>query len=240
MKFIRTHDHIYLSENRYKKPKEMFKFIEKKAFKKKEDHKKKLICDFGCAAGEFLYYLKKKRPGNEYVGTDIRLDLLKKAKKFLPTIKFLKKSVLKKKSFPAKIFHKSFLCGVHPIFDEFEKCFSNLIYWTKNAGEIFIFDMFNPYPVDVLIKYRNSTDYNKRKNYESGWNNFSRKSVSIFLKKQHRVKNFSFHEFEMPFDLKRQKDPVRSWTIKSKNKRLMINGLNIIQPQTLLIIRLRK
>ena len=44
----------------------------------------------------------------------------------------------------------------------------------------------------------------------------------------------------MPFDLKRQKDPVRSWTIKSKNKRLMINGLNIIQPQTLLIIRLRK
>lgn len=100
--------------------------------------------------------------------------------------------------------------------------------------------MFNQYPIDVLIKYRNSKDYNKKKNYESGWNNFSRKSVSIFLKKQRRVKNFSFHKFEMPFDLKRQKDPVRSWTIKSKNKRLMINGLNIIQPQTLLIIRLRK
>ena len=82
MKFIRTHDHIYLTENRYKKPKEMFKFIEKKAFKKKEGYKKKLICDFGCAAGEFLYYLEKKRPSNEYYGTDIRLDLLKKLKIF--------------------------------------------------------------------------------------------------------------------------------------------------------------
>ena len=131
------------------------------------------------------------------------------------------------------------MCGVHPIFDEFEKCFSSSLL-DKNAGEIFIFDMFNQYPIDVLIKYRNSKDYNKKKNYEIGWNNFSRKSVSIFLKKQRRVKNFSFHKFEMPFDLKRQKDPVRSWTIKSKNKRLMINGLNIIQPQTLLIIRLRK
>ena len=40
MKFIRTHDHIYLTENRYKKPKEMFKFIEKKAFKKKGLQKK--------------------------------------------------------------------------------------------------------------------------------------------------------------------------------------------------------
>ena len=100
--------------------------------------------------------------------------------------------------------------------------------------------MFNPYPVDVLIKYRNSSDYNKNGNYESGWNNFSQKSVSIFLKKQKRVKNFSFHEFEMPFDLKKQKDPVRSWTIKSNNRRLMINGLSIIQPQTLLIIELRK
>ena len=32
MKIVRTHDAIYLSENRYNKPKEMFKFIEKRAF----------------------------------------------------------------------------------------------------------------------------------------------------------------------------------------------------------------
>ena len=34
MKIKRLHDHIYLKENRYKQPKEMFKFIKKNAFKK--------------------------------------------------------------------------------------------------------------------------------------------------------------------------------------------------------------
>ena len=43
----------------------------------------------------------------------------------------------------------------------------------------------------------------------------------------------------MPFDLKPQKDPIRSWTIKSENRRLMINGISIIQPQTLLKIKLK-
>ena len=43
----------------------------------------------------------------------------------------------------------------------------------------------------------------------------------------------------MPFDLKPQKDPIRSWTIKSGSERLMVNGISIIQPQTLLKIKLR-
>ena len=133
---------------------------------------------------------------------------------------------------------KFFLIGVHPIFENFEKCFSNLIYWTKPKGEIFICDMFNPYPVDVLIKYKLSKNY-KSKILETGWNIFSEKSVEEFLKKKSVVKNFKFKKFEMPFDLRPQKDPIRSWTIKSKKRRLMINGLSIIQPQTLLRIKLK-
>ena len=239
MKFARTHDRIYMYENRYKKPKEMFKFIERKAFNKKRTLNKEVICDFGCAAGEFLYYLKQKQPNSSFLGTDIRMDLIRKAQKILPDIKFLKKSVLNKKSFSKNSFHKSFLIGVHPIFDEFEKCFSNLIYWTKPSGKVFICEMFNPYPVDVLIKYRNSSMYNKGY-YESGWNIFSEKSVSNFLKKNKSIKKFKFDEFIMPFDLKPQADPVRSWTFQdSKKKRFVTNGLSIIQPQQLLTIYLK-
>ena len=75
------------------------------------------------------------------------------------------------------------MVGVHPIFDNFEKSFSNLLSWTKPKGKIFICDMFNPHPVDVLIKYKLA---NKIKNnyFESGWNIFSQKSVSLFLKKK--------------------------------------------------------
>jgi len=238
MKSKRTHDKIYLSENRYRKPKEMFKFIEKRAFGKKKIKRKEIVSDIGCAAGEYLFYLKKKHPEKSFIGIDVREDLLKKAKKFLPDVDLKKGSVLNKNIAKANVFHKTFLIGVHPIFDSFEKCFANLIYWTKPKGKIFICEMFNPYPVDVLIKYKLSKNY-KKKLFESGWNIFSKDSVSNFLRKQKKVKSFKFEEFVMPFDLKRQKDPIRSWTIKTKKTRLMVNGLSIIQPQTLLTINLK-
>ena len=98
--------------------------------------------------------------------------------------------------------------------------------------------MFNPFPVDVLIRYKLSENY-KSNIYESGWNIYSKSSVSKFLKKNRNVKSFDFKTFQMPFDLKPQKDPIRSWTIRSEKKRLMINGLSIIQPQTLLKIKLK-
>lgn len=236
MKIKRTHDKLYLQENRYNQPKEMFKFIFKKALIKKNTHE--VIGDFGCAAGEFLYFLNKKLPNKSLIGVDVRKDLLQKAKKFVPSANFIKGSVEKKNILKKNSVDKAFMVGVHPIFDNFEKSFSNLLSWTKPKGKIFICDMFNPHPVDVLIKYKLA---NKIKNnyFESGWNIFSQKSVSLFLKKNKIVKKFSFHKFEMPFDLSPQKDPIRSWTIKSRGIRLMVNGISIIQPQTLLIINLK-
>ena len=238
MKIKRLHDHIYLKENRYKNTKEMFKFIDKEAFQNKIKYKKEKICDVGCAAGEFLYFLKKKYYKKSFTGVDVRKDLLIKAKKNVKNVDFIKGTVLNKKLFKKSKFDKIFLIGVHPIFDNFEKCFANLINLTKPKGEIFICDMFNPYPVDVLIRYKLSKNY-RSKIFETGWNIFSQKSVSNFLKKKQIVKKFYFKSFQMPFDLKPQKDPIRSWTIKSGNKRLMINGISIIQPQTLLKIKLR-
>ena len=60
IKTKRTHDSLYLEENRYENTKEMFKFIFKNAFPKKI-HKiqNEDILDIGCAAGEFIYFLKK-------------------------------------------------------------------------------------------------------------------------------------------------------------------------------------
>ena len=238
MKFKRLHDHIYLKENRYKNTKEMFKFIDKEAFKKKSKNHVEEVCDFGCAAGEFLYFLRDKYLNKNFTGVDVRGDLLSKARKVVKNVKFLKGSVLNQKLLKKKKFDKVFLIGVHPIFENFEKCFLNLINWTKPKGEIFICDMFNPYPVDVLIKYKLSKNYNSRI-LETGWNIFSQKSVAKFLREKNLVREFKFKNFEMPFDLKPQKDPVRSWTIKSEKRRLMINGLSIIQPQTLLKIKLK-
>ena len=128
------------------------------------------------------------------------------------------------------------MVGVHPIFDDFTIFLKNILNWTKSKGEIYICDMFNPYPVDVFIYYRMSNDIKTNK-LERGWNNLSISSFSRFLKNHKKVKSFSFTKFNMPFDLKRQKNPARSWTIKDENKnRFIINGLGIIQNQYLLKI----
>jgi len=74
---------------------------------------------------------------------------------------------------------------------------------------------------------------------KKNWNIFSQESISKFLKKNKFIKKFKFEEFEMPFDLKPQKDPARSWTIKLGKKRLTTNGLSLIQRQILLSIYLK-
>ena len=195
--------------------------------------------DVGCAAGEFLYFVKKENPFLNLTGSDIRSDLIKKAKINVPGVSFLKKNVLNKSSYKKYSFDKIFMIGVHPIFDSFEKCFNNLIYWSKKNGEIYICDLFNPFPVDVILRYKLSANY-KSKNYETGWNIFSKESVINFLKKNKKVKNVSFKNFYMPFDLyPNKKDCIRSWTFKDlSEKRIMTNGLSIMQSQMLLTIKL--
>lgn len=228
---------IYLNNNEgYNKPKEIFKFIESLAFKKKRKNLK--ILDVGCAAGHFLYYLKKKNPDNNFTGIDTIKPLLIKAKKKLPSCIFKKKTVLNSGSFKPKIFDIIFMLGVHSIFSDFKKPLKNIFKWSSKNAEIFIFGRFNPFPADVFTYFKYSNDFRK-KNFEAGSNNFSIKSVSNFLIKQKRIKSFSFIKFEMPYDLNIKKDPIRSWTVKDSNgKRLMINGLGLIQNQYVIKIKL--
>ena len=79
----RLHDYIYLKENKYKKTKEMFKFIEKEAFPIKSSKKAEQVCDIGCASGNFLYYLSHRYKEKLFTGVEIRKDLLKNSIKVL-------------------------------------------------------------------------------------------------------------------------------------------------------------
>ena len=64
-------------------------------------------------------------------------------------------------------------------------------------------------------------------------------SISNFLNGLEKVKSYSFKKFEIEIDLEKQSDPVRSWTIKEKNnKRIITNGLSILQQHYMLIINL--
>ena len=230
-KIKRTHDNLYLEENRYKKPKEVFKQA-LKLIKKDLILKKNLIIgDYGCANGESSYFFKENLKVAEITGYDVLRPLIWKAKKEVKNVKFICGSVLNKKISKIKSNDISICIGVLSIFDSFETFFNNLIHWTKPKGKIYVHTFFNKYPFDVNIKYSKSKNwFNKKPKYwESGYNIFSKQTISKFLKNKKEVKSFKFHKFIMNKKIKQnQKDYLRAWTIGSQ-KKMIINGLNMIQ-----------
>jgi len=244
-KTLRLHDQLYLKENRYKRPKEMFISILKLIKKSKVDIKKNLkIGDFGCSNGEFCYFLKKNYNNFDITGYDILKSLILKAKKKVKNVEFINGSILNNNLAKKNQYDLSFCLGVLSIFDSFEKTLNNLIKWTKPNGKIYIFSFFNDYPLDVNIKFSKSENWmkNQPKFWESGYNVFSKKTISKFLKNKKNVKNFKFYDFIIKKNLKiNHKDYLRSWTFNSdKNKKIIVNGTNLLHCFSILEIDLKK
>lgn len=235
----RTHDkQVYLAESRYDDPKELFKvtasFIRQSGVVQPGSR----LCDFGCAAGEFLYYVHGQFPSAKCCGFDVVNELIEKARCKVGGVEFSLGSVLDRNLMPAASVDVSCLLGVLSIFDEFQPTFENLLYWTKPGGRVYVSALFNPYPVDVWITYRLADDLNL-KHRESGWNIFSKALVSRFLDKAVGQGNYAFTRFEMPFDLPpHPEDPVRTWTFRDRDgRRLLTNGLSLLCNPEILEIR---
>ena len=88
----RLHDILYLKENRYKNPKENFKFVMKLIKQRINKNKKYKLLDIGCANGELLWNLNRQFKNLDLYGLDIRYDLIQKAKKACKGIKFFRKN----------------------------------------------------------------------------------------------------------------------------------------------------
>jgi len=246
-KIVRKHDTLYLKENNYENIKQLhlnvIKLIKKNIKLKKKLNYDGVITDFGCANGELLYNIKKNFKKANLYGVDVLPELIKKSKTVIEEdekTKLIIGSVLKKNLFKPESTNISIMCGVLLIFDEFETAIENLIKFTKKKGDIYIVSLFSDYPIDVFVKYRRSIDYHK-KELESGWNIFSKVTVSDYLKKNKKIKKFSFKNFFLKSKIKKNKnDYVRSWTFQDSNKKnISTNGLNLLLPQCMLHIKLK-
>ena len=67
----RTHDKLYLNEDRKHDVKKSFKFILKK---NKLDLNNLKVLDIGCATGDFLHYLNSQFPNADLYGADIDIE----------------------------------------------------------------------------------------------------------------------------------------------------------------------
>ena len=226
----RSHDKdVYLNEDRYENPKEIFKMVHAYASTANCLRPGVAVGDFGCAAGEFLYYLRRQEPAATYCGYDVVPELLAKAREKVDGCDFREGSVLDRDLLSAGSLDVAFMIGVHEIFDDFVPALSNLVYWTRPGGSIYVFGGFNPYPVDVYVKYHalNDPDLGHR---EPGWNQFSKASFSRYVDRTLGRGRHRFIPFQLPFDLApRADDPVRTWTfLDGQGGRLIRNGLALL------------
>ena len=239
---MRTHDLLYLSENRYEEPKQLHLDIIneiRKNFPSSENNKVKTILDVGCAAGEFPYQIRKNFPEYKIIAFDLLEVLIDKANKNVSGVEFFVANALEESSVEKNSADVLTCTGLLPIFDDFILPLNNFISWVKPGGKLFIHSLFSEYPFDVRIRYNPSENYGMGV-VETGWNIFSKKSISNFLsglQERGYIIDYSFHEFELQVSLEKQEDLIRSWTFEdSQGHTLVTNGLMILQPHAILEI----
>lgn len=223
----RTHDKFYLNENRKDNPKEYFKFISAMA-SAVLGRPSAEIAEVGCATGDFAYYLRSVYPEIRLSAFDIDEELLARARQEVPGVTFDLINIAQQPL--NRRYDAVFMNGVHSIFDNLE-WLDNLLASVKPGGSLFVFGLFNPEDLDVMIKSRASCTSGA---WETGWNVFSRKTVANAVTTAGgRVQ---FHDFKIEIDLpKVSQDPLRSWTEQlATGERLIRNGLQLINTLSLM------
>lgn len=239
MKIVRDHDKLYLSEHRYDDPKEMFKFM---VHCVEQDGRALLagavVCDVGCAAGELAYYLRKTWPQTRVIGYDLLPELVERARNVVEGAEFNTGSALDPGLMPESFADVIFMSGVLSIFDDYKVALTNLVSWLKPGGRAIVFGVFNPEPVDVIIRSR-ASEAGDDTPWETGWNVFSTQSIRGFLGKSPARPEVAFYPFRLPFDLPQNADdPLRSWTIPlADGNRMIVNGLCLVHHFMALEIR---
>jgi ubiquinone/menaquinone biosynthesis C-methylase UbiE len=236
---VREHDKLYLLEQRKHQPKEYFKFIVNKAKEHLEKCEKLAMLDIGCATGDFLYYLKSHFPESELTGMDVMPSLLERARTEVENCHFLQANICEATSLPKTQYQAVFMNGVHSIFDSLEPWLDNALNLVnKDNGKLYLFGIFNPFDIDVLLQVRSVED-NKNSLWQSGWNCFSMKTFEKHLKNAN-VKSYTFHDFNIEIDIAKHKDdPLRSWTFDyNDDSKGVINGAMILHKFMLLEVSL--
>ncbi len=217
---------IYKKHDTKVEVKELFKQAVSlmKLLEDKNIDNKKLI-DVGGANGSFCSYIRSINKNIFLQNSDYNQKILKSNEKFFKKNKINFKlddanSLTEKDNFYDYV--TSF--GVTSIFDDFVPSFSEMIRIAKPGGIICNSMGVNEKDVDVIIKYLDP----KSKEQIPGWNKFSIKSISNFLKKNSKVENYDFYKHRMPFDILPKKDLLRSYTKFLNGERVLWNdGLNM-------------
>ena len=236
---ILADDQIYQKAHNIDRPKEIFIFIGEK-IAELDIGTKPQIMDVGCASGSFLHYLKDRFPSAVCSGADVSEVLVARAQELMPDGIFFTAMLDQKDTLPEARYDITCCIGVMCYFDNIIQPLWNLISSVKAGGTVFISTMINSEPVDVVTRHRRSTP-NGQGEWEIGWNIFSKQTYDTTLEAFKCDLRWKWHPIDMPFALEKQKDPMRSWTIRTEDKSFqLVNGASQLINMQVLEIQIEK
>ncbi|WP_331737562.1 class I SAM-dependent methyltransferase (plasmid) [Streptomyces goshikiensis] len=173
------------------------------------DHPDGPVCEVGCAAGAFAHYLLGRHPGTDLTCVDLQPTLIEQARLRVPGARFLTGDVLRPDTLPAGPFTTVFMVALHSHFDDPQRWIDALLRLTAPGGRAYVFGLFNPEPVDVVIRLRHS---DSDPEWLPGWNQFSVQTVGRLL--DAAGLGHAFHRYLPTAPRARQsQDPLRSHTV---------------------------
>lgn len=224
---LKSQDELYLNEDRFDDPKEVHKRMADMVGETPAVENG-VFLDVGCATGEFLFYLTRRFPGiGKFAGTDISAAMTDKAREMMPAGDFFVSDLSQSDAYVDRREFDAVTCsGVMPMFDDLDIPFRNLLSLVRRGGTLIVFMMCNDHPIDVIMRYRRADTAERE--WEKGWNCFSRHSVIKTLEALPYKLRIEDEPFEMPFAIAhRPEDPMRTWTMRTENKPFQtVNGAN--------------
>lgn len=233
----RNHQH-YIAEGWSSEPKESFKALAALAAAVRLPSDARWL-DIGCATGELIGYLSGVFQSFQFAGVDVTEDLLDVARKRLPGAEFAQASATSLPAAMRRQFDVVTAIGCMSIFDESEigAFWDNLIGAAKPGGLVVVLSPLNEFGVDAIIRHRKRID-GMAGAWEAGWNVYSLDTIKSLLTE--RGCDVRFERFEIPFDLPRKPDPIRTWTMKTESRdRQLTDGLKLLVDHYFCVARAR-
>ena len=209
-------DPVYLEKRQYEEPKEYFKLVVSLIESVYNQNAISLI-DVGCAAGAFIYYAKKRLNIKECVGMDISDSHLEQAKGHLPDVEFVLDSITAPRYVVGREFDVCTCLGTMSIFDDIDEVLANLLSLVRKGGSLYIFDLVNEYPIDVVMRHR-VVQNNECSEWQPGFNVRSMTTYERLIHGIDRNLELIWVDFDMPIPIPQTSDPMRAWTIKTEHK----------------------
>ena len=209
----------YLEKDRDLKYQE--KFLISKIYPFLEKNNKYLeVLDLACGDGLLIRSLSNKFPSHQFHGFDLShqlIDIANSRGKIINLNYFVKDC----REINNEKFDVIIASGILSIFEDWEFILKRWLDLLDNEGVLFVFGGFNPFNIDVKIKFRNNYKNNE---WQSGLDLISIETFKSFCE-ANRLDLENLGEFRPPFNIPKSENPIRGFTIKDEDgTNLVING----------------